>query len=169
MTGIGIYPHTQIAHHFFIDHGTGTVVGGTAIIGNYVSLYQGVTLGAKSFPVDAKTGEKIKNLPRHPIIEDNVSIYANTVVLGRITIGKGSVIGANWSSRIYLLIPRWFRIPIGRLLLAKVYFNLKMDLEYKNKKTSVKSLHCLRSPLFFFYSSNIYLHLIISSHSYSHC
>lgn len=95
ITGIDIHPHTQIGHHFFIDHGTGIVVGATAIIGNYVSLYQGVTLGAKSFPVDKKTGEKIRNLPRHPIIEDHVTIYANAVVLGRITIGTGSTIGGN--------------------------------------------------------------------------
>lgn len=95
ITGIDIHPHTRIGHHFFIDHGTGIVIGATSIIGNYVSLYQGVTLGARSFPVDKKTGEKIKNLPRHPIIEDSVTIYANAVVLGRITIGKGSTIGGN--------------------------------------------------------------------------
>eukprot|EP00796_Vickermania_ingenoplastis_P007312 gene7312-5153_t len=95
ITGIDIHPHTSIGHHFFIDHGTGIVIGATAIIGNYVSLYQGVTLGARSFPVDKETGEKIKNLPRHPIIEDYVTIYANAVVLGRITIGRNSTIGGN--------------------------------------------------------------------------
>lgn len=95
MTGIDIHPITSIGHHFFIDHGTGIVVGATAIIGNYVSLYQGVTLGAKSFPTDKKTGEKIRNLPRHPILEDYVTVYANAVVLGRVTIGEGSTIGGN--------------------------------------------------------------------------
>lgn len=95
ITGIDIHPHTKIGHHFFIDHGTGVVVGATAIIGNYVSIFQGVTLGAKSFPVDRQTGKVIKYRPRHPIIEDHVTIYANAVVLGRITIGKGSTIGGN--------------------------------------------------------------------------
>nr|AGT02542.1 serine O-acetyltransferase [Herpetomonas muscarum] len=95
ITGIDIHPRTPIGHHFFIDHGTGIVVGATAIIGNYVSLYQGVTLGAKSFPTDKKTGERILNLPRHPIIEDGVTIYANAVALGRVTIGEGSTIGGN--------------------------------------------------------------------------
>lgn len=94
-TGIDIHPNTAIGHHFFIDHGTGVVIGATAIIGNYVSIYQGVTLGARSFPTDKKTGEKIRDLPRHPIIEDGVTIYANAVVLGRITIGERSTIGGN--------------------------------------------------------------------------
>lgn len=95
LTGIDIHPRTSIGHHFFIDHGTGVVVGATAVIGNHVSLYQGVTLGAKNFPTDKKTGELILNLPRHPIIEDGVTIYANAVVLGRVTIGQGSTIGGN--------------------------------------------------------------------------
>lgn len=95
LTGVDIHPKTSIGHHFFLDHGTGTVVGATAILGNDVSLYQGVTLGAKSFPKDKKTGKLILNLPRHPIIKDGVTIYANAVVLGRITIGEGSTIGAN--------------------------------------------------------------------------
>nr|AGT02719.1 serine O-acetyltransferase [Strigomonas galati] len=95
LTGIDIHPNTSIGHHFFIDHGTGVVVGATAILGNYVSLYQGVTLGAKSFPIDKKTGEVILDLPRHPILEDHVTIYANAVVLGRVTIGRRSTIGGN--------------------------------------------------------------------------
>ncbi|KAK7196805.1 serine acetyltransferase [Novymonas esmeraldas] len=95
MTGIDIHPNTPIGHHFFIDHGTGIVVGATAIIGNGVSIYQGVTLGARSFPTDKKTGEKIRDLPRHPIIEDGVTLYANAVVLGRVTIGERSTIGGN--------------------------------------------------------------------------
>ena len=94
-TGIDIHPHTSIGHSFFMDHCTGIVIGATSIIGNRVSIYQGVTLGAKAFPLDPVTGEKIKNLPRHPIIEDDVTIYANASVLGRVTIGAGSVIGGN--------------------------------------------------------------------------
>jgi len=93
-TGIDIHPAATIGHHFTIDHGTGVVIGATCIIGNYVKLYQGVTLGAKSFPLDDH-GHPIKGIPRHPILEDNVIIYSNATVLGRITIGKGTVIGGN--------------------------------------------------------------------------
>lgn len=93
-TGIDIHPAASIGHHFTIDHGTGVVIGATCIIGNNVKLYQGVTLGAKSFPLDEK-GNPIKGIPRHPIIEDDVIIYSNSTVLGRITIGRGSVIGGN--------------------------------------------------------------------------
>ena len=93
-TGIDIHPEAQIGHHFTIDHGTGVVIGATCIIGNNVKLYQGVTLGAKSFPLDEK-GNPIKGIPRHPILEDNVIVYSNATVLGRITIGKGTVIGGN--------------------------------------------------------------------------
>jgi serine O-acetyltransferase len=93
-TGIDIHPGAQIGDHFTIDHGTGVVIGATCIIGNNVKLYQGVTLGAKSFPLD-ENGNPIKGIPRHPIIEDDVVIYANATVLGRITIGRGCVVGAN--------------------------------------------------------------------------
>lgn len=93
-TGIDIHPGATIGKYFTIDHGTGVVIGETAIIGNNVKLYQGVTLGAKSFPLD-ENGNPIKNLPRHPIIEDNVVIYSNATVLGRITVGEGAVIGGN--------------------------------------------------------------------------
>ena len=93
-TGIDIHPGAQIGNYFTIDHGTGVVIGETAIIGNHVKLYQGVTLGAKSFPLDAQ-GNPIKNLPRHPIVKDNVVIYANATVLGRITVGEGATIGSN--------------------------------------------------------------------------
>jgi serine O-acetyltransferase len=93
-TGIDIHPAATIGHHFTIDHGTGVVIGATCIIGNNVKLYQGVTLGAKSFPLDAD-GNPIKGIPRHPILEDDVVVYANATILGRITIGRGSVIGAN--------------------------------------------------------------------------
>lgn len=93
-TGIDIHPGAEIGSHFTIDHGTGIVIGATCIIGKNVKLYQGVTLGAKSFPLDAN-GNPIKNNPRHPIIRDNVIIYSNATLLGRITIGEGAVIGAN--------------------------------------------------------------------------
>ncbi len=93
-TGIDIHPGATIGREFFIDHGTGIVIGETAIVGNRVTLYQGVTLGAKSFPVDPQ-GRLVKGLPRHPIIEDDVTIYASATVLGRITVGRGSVIGGN--------------------------------------------------------------------------
>lgn len=93
-TGIDIHPGARIGHHFTIDHGTGVVIGATCIIGNNVKLYQGVTLGAKSFPLD-KDGNPIKGIARHPIIEDNVIVYSNATILGRITIGHDSVVGAN--------------------------------------------------------------------------
>jgi serine O-acetyltransferase len=94
LTGIDIHPGAQIGERFFIDHGTGVVVGETAVIGRNVRLYQGVTLGAKSFPLDAQ-GNPIKGIPRHPILEDDVVIYSGATVLGRITVGKGSSIGGN--------------------------------------------------------------------------
>lgn len=93
-TGIDIHPAASIGHHFTIDHGTGVVIGATCIIGNNVKLYQGVTLGAKSFPLD-ENGHPIKGIPRHPILEDNVIVYSNATILGRITISKGTVIGGN--------------------------------------------------------------------------
>ncbi len=93
-TGIDINPEAKIGNYFSIDHGTGVVIGATTIIGNNVHIYQGVTLGAKSFPMD-ENGNPIKGIPRHPIIEDNVIIYANATILGRITIGEGAIIGGN--------------------------------------------------------------------------
>jgi serine O-acetyltransferase len=94
-TGIDIHPGAQIGRSFFIDHGTGVVIGETTHIGNNVKLYQGVTLGAKSFPVD-ENGFPIKDIKRHPTIEDDVVVYAGATILGGDTvIGKGSVIGAN--------------------------------------------------------------------------
>lgn len=98
-TGIDIHPGATIGSGFFIDHGTGVVIGETAIIGERVRLYQAVTLGAKTFPAD-DTGALHKGLPRHPIVEDDVVIYAGATILGRVTIGKGSVIGGNiWLTR----------------------------------------------------------------------
>ena len=92
-TGIDIHPGAQIGEYFAIDHGTGVVIGETCIIGNHVTLYQGVTLGAKSFKYDADGN--MLNVPRHPIIEGNVTVYSNASILGRITIGHDSVIGGN--------------------------------------------------------------------------
>ena len=93
-TGIDIHPGATIGAYFTIDHGTGVVIGETSIIGKNVKLYQGVTLGAKSFPLDEK-GLPIKGIPRHPVLEDDVIVYSNSSILGRITIGKGAVIGGN--------------------------------------------------------------------------
>ena len=94
-TGIDINAGAKIGREFFIDHGTGVVIGETAIVGDRVTLYQGVTLGAKSFQVDKATGRLVKGLPRHPIVEDDVTIYASATVLGRVTVGRGSIIGGN--------------------------------------------------------------------------
>jgi serine O-acetyltransferase len=98
-TGIDIHPAARIGASFFIDHGTGVVIGETCVIGERVRLYQGVTLGAKRFPLD-EAGRPIKGIPRHPIVEDDVVIYAGATILGRITIGRGSSIGGNvWLTR----------------------------------------------------------------------
>jgi serine O-acetyltransferase len=93
-TGIDIHPGATIGRGFFIDHGTGVVIGETAVIGERVRLYQNVTLGAKRFPV-GEDGMLAKGQPRHPILEDEVVIYAGATVLGRVTIGKGATIGGN--------------------------------------------------------------------------
>lgn len=98
-TGIDMHPGAVIGRKCFIDHGTGIVIGETAIVGDSVRLYQGVTLGAKSFPLDEQ-GLPVKGMRRHPIVEDGVVIYAGATILGRITIGKGSSIGGNvWLTR----------------------------------------------------------------------
>ncbi|XXV32587.1 serine acetyltransferase [Sorangium sp. So ce1504] len=98
-TGIDIHPGAEIGASFFIDHGTGVVIGETCRIGERVRLYQDVTLGAKSFPRDA-SGNPIKGIDRHPIVEDQVVVYAGATILGRITIGRGSSIGGNvWLTR----------------------------------------------------------------------
>ena len=93
-TAVDIHPGAEIGEGFFIDHGTGVVIGETAVIGRRVRLYQAVTLGAKRFETD-ESGALIKGQPRHPIVEDDVVIYAGATVLGRITIGQGSSIGGN--------------------------------------------------------------------------
>ena len=95
LTGIDIHPGAVIGPYFFIDHGTGVVIGETCVIGDNVKLYQGVTLGAKSFPKD-ENGNPVKGIKRHPNIEDDVIIYAGATILGGdVTVGKGSVIGGN--------------------------------------------------------------------------
>ncbi len=93
-TGIDIHPGAKISKSFFIDHGTGVVIGETTIIGDNVKIYQGATLGALSFPKDER-GRIIKGGKRHPTIEDNVTIYAEATILGDVTIGKGAVVGGN--------------------------------------------------------------------------
>jgi len=95
-TGIDIHPAARIGPRFFIDHGTGVVIGETAEIGASVRMYHGVTLGARSFPLDDR-GHPKKGIARHPIIEDDVVLYAGATILGRITIGRGSIIGGNVS------------------------------------------------------------------------
>jgi serine O-acetyltransferase len=93
-TGIDIHPGAKIGKNFFIDHGTGVVIGETSIIGENVKIYQGTTLGALSFPKDER-GRIIKGGKRHPTIEDNVTIYAEATILGDVTIGKGAIVGGN--------------------------------------------------------------------------
>lgn len=120
-TGIDIHPGASIGTSFFIDHGTGVVIGETAVIGNRVKIYQGVTLGAKSFQLD-ESGKPVKGVKRHPNIEDDVVIYAGATILGGdVTIGKGSVIGGNaWIthsvapfSMVYNPSPRTIINPLG--------------------------------------------------------
>lgn len=114
-TGIDIHPGARIGEFFAIDHGTGVVIGETCVIGNYVTLYQGVTLGAKSFRYDEE-GVPM-NVPRHPIIEDNVTIYSNASVLGRITVGHDSIIGGNvWVTES---VPPFSRIIQGVSKISK--------------------------------------------------
>ncbi len=93
-TGIDINPEARIGKSFSIDHGTGVVIGATCILGDNVTIYQGVTLGAKNFPQN-EDGSLVKGIARHPILGDNVIVYANATILGRIRIGSGSVIGGN--------------------------------------------------------------------------
>ena len=109
-TGIDINPSARIGKHFAIDHGTGIVIGETAIIGDNVTIYQGVTLGARNFSHDGE-GRPV-NIPRHPVIEDDVTIYSGASILGRVTIGKGSVVGGNvWLTHS---VPPFSRIVQGR-------------------------------------------------------
>lgn len=99
LTGIDIHPGATVGAEFMIDHGTGVVIGATAIIGRHVKIYQGVTLGARSFVV-GDDGHPVKGIARHPIVGNDVVIYANSTVLGRVTIGDGAIIGGNlWVTR----------------------------------------------------------------------
>ena len=99
VTGIDIHPGAEIGRSFFVDHGTGVVIGETCRIGDNVKIYQGVTLGAKSFPLDEE-GKPIKGVHRHPTVEDDVIIYSGATILGPVVIGRGSVIGGNvWLTR----------------------------------------------------------------------
>ena len=110
ITGIDIHPGASVGEAFFIDHGTGVVIGETCVIGRGCRLYQGVTLGALSFPKGAD-GVLIKGIPRHPKLEDDVTVYAGATMLGNITIGAGSVIGANtWVTRD---VPRNSKVVSG--------------------------------------------------------
>ena len=110
-TNIEIHPAATIGRRLFIDHGTGVVIGETAVIGKGCRLYQGVTLGALSFPKDSD-GVLVKGVPRHPILEDNVTVYAGATILGRITIGSGSIIGGNvWVTK---------DVPAGTKLVQKL-------------------------------------------------
>lgn len=120
-TGIDIHPGAKIGKNFFIDHGTGVVVGETTVIGDNVKIYQGTTLGAMSFPKDER-GRIIKGGKRHPTIEDNVTIYAEATILGDVVIGKGAVIGANVSIRES--VPRGVTVTMG-----------KTDLIYKEHRS----------------------------------
>jgi len=114
-----IHPEATIGPYFAIDHGTGIVIGSTSIIGSNVKLYQGVTLGAKSFALD-ESGNPVKGIPRHPIVEDNVVVYSNASILGRITIGHDSVIGGNiW---ITSDLPPYSRIVQNRAKTAEFIF-----------------------------------------------
>ena len=111
-TGLQIHTPTTNNNHFTIDHGTGVVIGATCIIGNHVKLYQGVTLGAKSFPLD-DDGHPIKGIPRHPVLEDDVIVYSNATILGRITVGRGATVGGNiWVTE---------DVPAGARLVQKKY------------------------------------------------
>ena len=109
-TGIDIHPGAVIGDHFAIDHGTGIVIGETSVIGSHVTMYQGVTLGARNFSYDADGLPR--NVPRHPILEDGVTVYSNASILGRVTIGQNSVIGGNvWLTRS---VPAHSRILQGK-------------------------------------------------------
>ena len=109
-TGIDIHPGAEIGEYFSIDHGTGVVIGETCVIGNHVRLYQGVTLGAKSFKFDA--AGNILQEPRHPILEDNVVVYSNSSILGRVRIGHDTVVGGNvWQTTD---LPPYSRVIQGR-------------------------------------------------------
>lgn len=126
-TGIDIHPGATIGNSFMIDHGTGVVIGETAVIGNNVRMYQGVTLGAKSFPLDDE-GNPIKGIDRHPKIGDNVIIYSNSTILGNIKVGNNAIIGGNlWVDS---------DVPEGAILSQKKR-NEKLQDKNKNQKNDL--------------------------------
>jgi serine O-acetyltransferase len=128
-TGIDIHPGAHIGHHFFIDHGTGVVIGETCEIGNHVKLYQGVTLGALSFQTDSE-GNLVRGAKRHPTIEDRVVIYANATVLGGMTvIGHDAVIGSSvWLTRSIE--------PHTTVVLEKPKLKMRADIEEMHPETN---------------------------------
>lgn len=135
VTGIDIHPGAVIGDSFFIDHGTGVVIGETAIIGKHVRIYQAVTLGAKRFPTD-EDGHLIKGNARHPIVEDDVVIYAGATVLGRITIGRGSSIGGNvWLTRS---VPAGSNITQAQTLAAPIDANLPISNKAETGKQATE-------------------------------
>ena len=120
LTGIDIHPGAQIGRSFFIDHGTGVVIGETTIIGDNCKLYQGVTLGAPSFPHDEE-GQIIRKYKRHPTLEDDVIVYSNATILGNVTVGKGVTVGGN------VFLTR--SVPPGCTVSLKPF-----DLKYRNRR-----------------------------------
>jgi serine O-acetyltransferase len=129
-TGIDIHPGAKISRNFFIDHGTGVVIGETSVIGDNVKIYQGTTLGALSFPKDER-GRVIKGGRRHPTIEDNVTIYAEATILGDVTIGKGTIVGGNV----------WIKesVPAGVTVTtpsAKLVYTKHKPAKHRKKKTA---------------------------------
>jgi serine O-acetyltransferase len=119
ITGIDIHPGATVGRGFFIDHGTGVVIGETAVIGENCTLYQGVTLGALNFPRD-ETGQILRNYKRHPTLEDDVVVYSNASILGNITIGKGATVGGG----VFLTQS----VPPGCIVSAKA-----AELKYRNR------------------------------------
>ncbi|WP_106831880.1 serine O-acetyltransferase [Parabacteroides pacaensis] len=110
-TGIDIHPGAEIGHYFSIDHGTGTVIGETSVIGNHVRIFQGVSLAGEKLPPD-ENGHAIRNIPRHPIVEDYVTIYSNATLIGRIRIGRGATICGNvWITK---------DVPAGTMITQKI-------------------------------------------------
>jgi serine O-acetyltransferase len=131
-TGIDIHPAADIGSHFFIDHGTGVVIGETCIIGKRARLYQAVTLGAKRF-TEGEHGVLMKGEPRHPILEDDVVIYAGATILGRVTIGQGSVIGGNvWLTQS---VPAGSRVVQAQMRTTPIIHPKPMDAQPADRKT----------------------------------
>ena len=133
-TGIDIHPGAEIGRCLFIDHGTGVVIGETSQIGNQVKIYQGVTLGALSFPKDQR-GEIIRGAKRHPTLQDKVTIYANATLLGDITIGENAVIGSNTWIRNDVPANRLVQNKEPEVIIRKIAVN-KVETKECDKKTT---------------------------------